>query len=247
MRPLIGIPPALDECGRWRAGRRYHYVDAAYAAAVEEAGGTAVYLPPQRDAGALACALDGLLVPGGGDFAPAAAYPDAVRFDPVPAAQLAFDAGLLAAALARGIPVLGICYGMQLLVHQRGGRLLYHLPTDLPGAAPHRLPEPDGRHALEIVPGSRLHALLGDVGASVNSLHHQGVAEPGEGLRVCARAGDGVVEAVEDPSRPFCLGVQWHPEKLERAHRLRLFGAFVAACRAARSCGGAGPDRLLPR
>jgi putative glutamine amidotransferase len=65
----------------------------------------------------------------------------------------------------------------------------------------------------------------------VNSLHHQGVAEPGDGLRVSARAEDGVVEAVEAEKGPFCVGVQWHPEKMEGPHRDRLFAAFVAACR----------------
>jgi putative glutamine amidotransferase len=64
----------------------------------------------------------------------------------------------------------------------------------------------------------------------VNSRHHQAVAEPGAGLRVCARSGDGLVEAVERPDLPFCIGVQWHPERMESPHRERLFRAFVAAC-----------------
>ena len=147
----------------------------------------------------------------------------------MPAAQVAFDRRLLAAALARGIPVLAICYGMQLLALHHGGSLHYHIPTDVAEAGPHRLREPDGRHVVHIAPGSRLAAALGVAEAPVNSLHHQGVAEPGAGLRPCAHSQDGLVEAIERVESPFCVGVQWHPEKMEGPHRERLFGAFVAA------------------
>ena len=89
MGPLIGIPPCLDERGRWRRGRSYHYLDCAYADAVAEAGGTPVYLPQQDDPSALAGRLDGLLLPGGGDFPPPRPYPDGVDFDRE--AELAID------------------------------------------------------------------------------------------------------------------------------------------------------------
>jgi putative glutamine amidotransferase len=153
-----------------------------------------------------------------------------VHFEPAPAEQLAFDDALLAAARGRGLPVLAICYGMQLLVRQQGGALLYDIPSDLPDAGPHRLPEADGRHALCIAADSRLAACLGVEEDAVNSLHHQGVAEPGSGLSVSARAPDDLIEAVEAEGPGFCVGVQWHPEKLEGAHRERLFAAFIAAC-----------------
>ena len=154
MRPLIGIPPCLDERGRWRPTREYHYADAAYARAVAEAGGIPVYLPQQGDVAALAERLDGLLLPGGGDFAPERAYPSGVAFDLVPARQLAFDRALLAAALERDRPVLGICYGMQLLALHCGGALHFDVATDVPGAAEHRFARPgraprDPRRAAE--------------------------------------------------------------------------------------------------
>ena len=82
---------------------------------------------------------------------------------------------------------------------------------------------------MRIAPGSRLAAALGESENLVNSLHHQGVAEPGAGLRACARSKDGLIEAIERAESPFCVGVQWHPEKMAGAHRQRLFGAFVAA------------------
>lgn len=234
MRPRVGIPPCLDASGRIRAGRRQHYLDVAYARAVSEAGGLPLLLPWPAPPAALVDAVDGLLLPGGDDFPPGSPYPEGVVFDVAAPAQRAFDEALLAEAQARGMPVLAVCYGMQLLALHAGGRLHAHLPLDVPDAGPHRLPEPDGRHGLRLVPGTRLAALLEGAPAAVNSLHHQGVAEPGRGLRVAALADDGVIEALEadDPDAPFCVGVQWHPEKMDGAHRTRLFAAFVGACRA---------------
>jgi len=233
MRPAIGIPPCLDARGRWKPGRTYHYLDAAAPDALAECGAQPVLLPLQPDADALVARLDGLLVPGGDDFLPEAPYPEGVRFDPVAERQLAFDRALLEAALRRDLPVLGLCYGMQLLALHGGGRLHHDLPTDLPGAAPHRL-DPGATHPLEIAEGSRLAAILGTTTTSVNSWHHQAVAEPGAGARASAWAPDGVIEAIELDAPRFALGVQWHPEKEGDPHGRRLLAAFVEAC------GGAG-------
>ncbi len=232
--PIVGIPLTLDDRGRWRPGRDYLYIDRAYARAVESAGGHARHLPPAADAEAALAGIDALLIPGGDDFAPPSTrpYPPEVRFDLTSETQLAFDAALLAAALARGMPVLGICYGMQLLALHHGGTLDYHVPTDRPGAATHRLADPDARHLLRVEPDSRLAAILGGEGAptAVNSWHHQAVCDPGEGLVVTARAEDGVVEGIEAPGERFVVGVQWHPEKLPEREGRPLFGALVAAC-----------------
>ncbi len=234
--PIVAIPLGLDAAGRWRPGRRYHYLDVAYAEAVREAGALPVHVSREAPAEEIAARSDGLLVPGGDDLRPDRPYPPEVRFTPVPPEQLAFDAALLTAALARDLPVLGICYGMQLLVRHHGGRLLYDIAHDRPASRPHQLDAADARHELEIEPGSRLAAALGRERCRVNSRHHQGVAEPGAGLRVSGRAEDGTIEAVEADSG-FVLGVQWHPESLEAEHRAGLFGAFVGACRSA----GGGP------
>jgi len=189
-----------------------------------------VCLPLQQDAAALVDRLDGLLVPGGGDFVPSRSYPPGVEFDATSRNQLDFDGRVLARALERGIPVLGVCYGMQLLAIHHGGSLHYDIATDLPAAGAHRLPEPGGRHALRIDPGTRLAEILDGDGGAVNSRHHQAVAQAGAGLRVCARAEDGVIEALERVAGSFCIGVQWHPERMEARHCERLFGAFVRAC-----------------
>lgn len=230
-RPLIGMPPCVDARERWRAGRVYVYADHAYARAVDDAGGLPVMLPMQGAPGALVERIDGLLLPGGDDFAPPHPYPEDVAFDLAPPEQIDFDRALLDAALERGLPVLGICYGAQLIALAHGGALHHHLPIDVPGASPHQLPEADGRHRIELVRGSLLHRCLdeGDDGCLVNSLHHQAVARLGPMLAPTAVAEDGIIEGFEADDR-FLVGVQWHPEKLPGEGSNALFRAFVDAC-----------------
>jgi len=183
----------------------------------------------QDDVAALADHLDGLLVPGGGDFAPPRTYPTGVVFDLVPERQLAFDRALLAAMLERDRPVLAICYGMQLLALHCGGALHFDVACDVPAAQEHRLADPAARHPVRVESATLLHGALGAERVTVNSRHHQAVADPG-GARISARSDDGLAEAVELPGARFALGVQWHPESLEPDHRRPLFGAFVRAC-----------------
>jgi putative glutamine amidotransferase len=220
-------PPVRPRIGISRPRRP---LDARYADAVAEAGGEPVHLAELGDAEGALAGLAGLVIPGGPDFAPGRPYPPGVTFDLVPDAQLAFERALLAAAQARRLPVLGICYGMQLLAHAAGGSLVFDIATDRPTAAAHRLPEPEGRHAVALEPGTRLAAWFGAREIAVNSSHHQAVDVPGAGLRVAARAPDGIVEAIEssDPAR-FALGVQWHPERMDPAHRRTLFAALVSS------------------
>ena len=227
---VIGISTCLDDRGRWRSGRDYLYLDQRYSEAVFEAGGAPVLLPVGADPANAAMSIDGLLVPGGDDFEPNTPYPADVRFDPVAPDQLAFDRVLLAACRARSLPVLGICYGAQLMALEDGGKLHHHLPVDMPGAESHQLPEAGGRHPVEVDPASRLASLLGCAALEVNSLHHQGIAALGDGFKVCARAPDGVVEAIEAPGPRFEIGVQWHPERLDGAGGGPLFAGLIAAC-----------------
>jgi putative glutamine amidotransferase len=235
MRPRIGIPPSLDvpEGG----GRRLHRIDAAYADAVAEAGGLPIYLPGAAGADTGVASIDALLLPGGPDFVPESP-PPGVRFAPVAPEQLAADRALLAAARAAALPVLGVCYGMQLIALESGGRLHYHVPLDVPGALDHKPASRAATHAIALEPGTRLAHLFGVRELLVNTRHHQAVADPGPRLRVAARAADGVIEAVEGAeggAGPFLMGVQWHPETLAADHRQILYGALVEAASRAKS------------
>jgi len=230
MPTRIGIALCLDEHERWRKGRQYEYIDCAYVRAISEAGGQALYLPIQDAAEDLVSELDGLLLPGGDDFAPAKqdSYPAEV-FNFAPQRLIEFHSTLLKAALLREIPVFGICFGMQLMACLEGGKLDYHLPQDRPDSFPHQLTEASARHSIEIEPGSLLAQALQCRETDVNSRHHQAVAAVGSNWKISARSSDGVIEAIERKESLFTLGVQWHPESMGDSHRTALFQEFVDA------------------
>ena len=173
-------------------------------------------------------ALDGLLLSGGADLDPASygaeAHPETngVRPDR-DRAELA----LLEGALARDMPVLAVCRGSQVLNVARGGDLVQHLPEVVGHEGHKQTPGVFAEHDVDVLPETKLHEVVGER-APVKSHHHQGYGRLGEGLREAARAEDGTVEAIEDPSRRFALGVLWHPEEGEDA---ALFEALVEEAR----------------
>jgi putative glutamine amidotransferase len=241
VRPLIGIPPVHDDRGRLSPGRATSFLDVRYARAVETAGAAPVLLPLQQDAAALVDRLDGLLLPGGGDFVPERSYPAGVEFDAASREQLAFDTRVLARALERGIPVLGVCYGMQLLALVGGGTLLQHLPEDRPGAQPHA---GGAVHPVRVAPAAKLAGMLRVESIDVVSRHHQAVAGVGADWRVGASDDEGLIEAVEHCSHPFAVGVQWHPELSGAGlpggpRHAELFRALVDAARSHREARAA--------
>jgi gamma-glutamyl-gamma-aminobutyrate hydrolase PuuD len=201
-------------------------VPADYVRAVERAGGRALLVPPSDDGVEETLdALDGIVFSGGSDLDPATygqERHEATRgiVEERDRAELT----LLQAALARDMPVLAVCRGSQVLNVALGGDLVQHLPEVVGDEKHKEQPGEFADHDVAIEPETRLGALIGER-APVKSHHHQGFGRLGEGLREAARADDGTIEALEDPSRRFALGVLWHPEAGED---LRLFEALVS-------------------
>ncbi|HEV2301063.1 MAG TPA: gamma-glutamyl-gamma-aminobutyrate hydrolase family protein [Stellaceae bacterium] len=234
-QPVVGLtldhePPGGYSNFPWYAIREN------YVRAVRNAGGLPVLLPHEPEmTEAYLDRIDALVVTGGGFDVDPALFGEATRHPSVKTKdrRTAFELAATTGALAREMPVLGICGGQQLLNVALGGTLYQHIPDEVPNALPHRQPNPrdEPGHTVEIVPGTFLHRITGELRLPVNSAHHQAVKAPGPGVVVDALAPDGVVEGIEDPCRHFCLGVQWHPEfEIGDADR-RIFRALVEAAR----------------
>ncbi|MGD9527155.1 gamma-glutamyl-gamma-aminobutyrate hydrolase family protein [Pseudonocardia sp.] len=198
-----------------------------YVDMVVAAGGSPLLLPPVAAAAAAVDALDALVVTGGPDVSPslygAARHP---RTGPPREERDAAETAVVRRALDRGIPVLGVCRGLQVLNVALGGTLQQHVP-DAVGHTGHN-PTPGVFGWTDVVPspGSRVAGALGGP-VRVRCHHHQAVDRLADGLVVTARAADGLVEAVELGGSAFVVGVQWHPEEDAADHR--LFAALVAA------------------
>lgn len=206
-RPVIGITVGIDPGERIRPGHEYLYVGRAYARAVEAAGGAPVLLPPDL-APERAVALCGGIVLTGGALLPAVlggAVPGVGAAEV--AERVAWDVALIDAARSRRKPLLGVCYGMQLLNLRLGGTLHADLRAALPGAVDHGGSGRIAEHEIELGVHTALAALGGR--AKVASSHQQAVSQLALGLRATARSVDGVVEAFEGED---LLGVEWHPE-----------------------------------
>ena len=227
--PLVGITSTV---------RKDHAtVSLTYARAVRRAGGVPVILPPLPDARLArryARRLDALVLTGGLDVPPEA-YGEKPHptVKPLPRARWDFERALIAEWLKTDKPLLGVCLGAQMANVVMGGSLIQDIPAQVGRSVVHRKPGGDAFHRVSIEPGSRLRKILGAASAEVASAHHQAVRRVAPGLRVVARSADGVVEALETPRKPWVLLVQWHPERMDEAHRMAIYGALVRACRPA--------------
>jgi putative glutamine amidotransferase len=232
-QPLIGLTLDSDE-GEGVAKSARYGLRANYADAIAEAGGMPVGLPHTPDAiDSYADRLDALVVTGGAfDVDPAMFGADAkhatVTLKPN---RTSFELGVTKAMLARKKPVLGICGGEQLLNVILGGTLIQHIEDEVADSLLHEQPNPRNTpgHAVKVSPGSLLHKISGSEEIKVNSAHHQAVKSVGPGVVVNAVAADGVIEGIEDPRLPFCIGVQWHPEFRIGTADKKLFQALVGA------------------
>jgi putative glutamine amidotransferase len=237
---LVGITCSLDAVTDSRGATTERlFVPRAYSDAVVAAGGEPVLLPVLEISRVpdYVGRLDALVVSGGGFDIPPAFYGEAAhpKLGPLCEERSTSERALAIAAIERGLPLLGICGGMQLLNVALGGSLYQDL-SDKPGASSHQQPHDKRRphHPVIIVPSSRLGAICGVSRLDVNSTHHQAVKALGRGLRVVGTAPDGVIEALELEGPGFAMGVQWHPESLTAGpEHLAIYAALVAAARAA--------------
>jgi gamma-glutamyl-gamma-aminobutyrate hydrolase PuuD len=230
MKPVVGITSYAEDKVRWGPWEEAAaLVPLAYVRAISRAGGRPLLVPPSDDAiDETLEVLDGILFSGGSDLDPglydADPHPETTEIrEERDRAEMA----LLTAALERDMPVLAVCRGSQVLNVARGGDLDQHLPDRL-GHDVHRPVKGEwADHEVRLEPASRVGGLLGER-APVKSHHHQGYGKIGEGLHETGWADDGTVEALEDPSKRFAVGVLWHPEEGED---MALFEALVEEAR----------------
>ncbi|MBA3232183.1 MAG: gamma-glutamyl-gamma-aminobutyrate hydrolase family protein [Acidobacteria bacterium] len=230
-RPTIGITTEVGEIsyGTWKDVPSAT-LPLSYVRALQRAGGRPILLPPDpedtENPKAVLDLIDALVLSGGSDLEPAiyGQEPHQETGFARPARD-AYEIALVCAAVGCGMPILGTCRGMQVLNVAYGGGIEQHLP-DVLGHDDHRhTPGTFADHEVRLEPGSLAARAAGAERAPVKSHHHQGVGAIGDSLLVTGWAAeDGTVEALEDPSRPFVLGVLWHPEEDEKS---RLISALV--------------------
>jgi putative glutamine amidotransferase len=218
--PAIGLSAAVVRArwSHWHASA--HLLSRSYADAIQRAGGLAVLLPPDPraidDPEPWLDLLDGLILTGGADIDPATygAEPDPHTKGTVPERDR-FEIALTRGALERDLPLLGVCRGMQVMNIARGGTLIQHLPDSV-GHEDHRRTLgsfENADHDVRLADGSLALQAAGEKLHSTKSHHHQAIDRLGEGFEVTGWATiDDLPETIEDPSRRFALGVQWHPE-----------------------------------
>ena len=239
MKPRIAVTLELSEKGT----RRLSFLDLAYADCIKEAGGIPLHFPPLPSPDYIRealSAIDGLVLTGGADIHPSF-YGEKISA-PVflsPDQRTEYDLSLFRAVLLAGKAILAICHGMQIMNVALGGTLYQDLPSQVAKTIAHRgeRDSTPARHPVLVEKETRLAGILGGRERfEISSTHHQAVKDLGRGLRVSARAPDGIIEGIEMPENPEVVGVQWHPEKDPRSESTRLlFGALIEAARPRRT------------
>ncbi|MDI6744709.1 MAG: gamma-glutamyl-gamma-aminobutyrate hydrolase family protein [Thermodesulfovibrionales bacterium] len=214
MRPIIGITADIED-NRLKLNRDY-------AEAVENAGACPILLAPFRNAADIALRIDGILVSGGSDLHPSY-YNEDVNYEIkiVEGDRSDFEFAIIHEIIKLRKPVLGICYGMQLINVAFGGSLYQDIRHQVPAAIEHR----EGYHTIKVGDNK----LIDKGEFKVNSFHHQAVRVIGQRLNAIAFSADGIIEAVCSEDYPFLLGVQWHPERMQDRLSEKIFRVFAEA------------------
>jgi putative glutamine amidotransferase len=241
-RPVIAVSPDITESTPETPLVRYE-LKVAYADAVLRAGGLPIVVPYSDDRQVIEQFLDrvsGVLITGGAFDVPPDAYGETPRegLGKLRPERTRFETALIKVAMARHLPVLGICGGMQLLNVALGGSLFQDIARELPNARPHQQNHDRTQplHPIEVKDGTLLADCLGKGQVMVNSTHHQSVNRLGTNVVASATAPDGVIEAIEAKEYPWAVGVQWHPELLIDTvpPHLGLYRTFVNKAREVR-------------
>ena len=233
--PLIGITLDSEEPGGY-SKMPWYAVRQNYCDCVADAGGLPVPLPHHPElAEAYLDKIDGLLITGGAFDVDPALFGATSRHATVTlkSRRTAFELAIVKGALERDMPIFGICGGEQLLAVALGGTLVQHIPDEVESPLAHEQPNPrtEAGHEVVIESGTLLHKITGQSRIPVNSAHHQSVKDVPAAITVNSRSSDGVIEGIEDKSRRFCLGVQWHPEYGISPADTAVFKAFIEACK----------------
>ncbi len=233
--PVIGFTLDYEEKGGY-SKLPWYAIRENYLTAVSSLGAIPLALPHEVELVPHYLELiDGLVITGGAFDVPPELYGEKTVHKTVTLKhrRTDFESAMTRGALADKKPILGICGGQQLLNVILEGTLIQHIPDAILNAFAHEQPNPrtEPGHTVNITHNTLLHRITGETSIPVNSAHHQAVATVGNGVIINAVAPDGVIEGIEYPAHPFCLGVEWHPEYHISPADDKIFAAFVKACR----------------
>ena len=233
-KPLIAL--TLDyETSKGYSNYPWYAIRENYFTSIEESGGIGVGIPHNmKDIVSLLHKIDGLVITGGNFDIDPNIFGESSVHKTVKLKENRTNFELLAAEimLKQNKPVLGICGGEQLINVLYKGSLIQHIPDEIKNPIEHEQKNPrnEAGHSVSIQENTKLYSIICKQNIMVNSAHHQAIKVPGKGLIVNALSNDGVIEGIEDPTKSFCIGVQWHPEFFIQGSDNKLLKAFINAC-----------------
>ena len=233
-KPLIAL--TLDyETTKGYSKYPWYAIRENYFTSIEESGGIGVGIPHNiKDIISLLYKIDGLVITGGNFDIDPNKFGETSVHQTVKLKENRTNFELLAAGimLNQNKPVLGICGGEQLINVLYKGSLIQHIPDEIKNPIEHEQKNPrhEPGHSVRIKDNTKLHSIISTNDIMVNSAHHQAIKTPGNGLIVNALSEDGIIEGIEDPTKNFCIGVQWHPEFFIQGADIKLLKAFINAC-----------------